>query len=111
MTSNGIELIAAERKRQVESECWTSEHDDLHDKAEMAHAAESYLLAASYVQDLHVPSQMANLKSKPPRFWPWDKLWWRPSEDPIRNLVKAGALIAAEIDRLQRTKKPEVSIE
>lgn len=34
--------------------------------------------------------------------WPWDEEWWKPSEDPVRNLVKAGALIAAEIDRLQR---------
>lgn len=39
--------------------------------------------------------------------WPWDASWWKPSADPIRNLVKAGALIAAEIDRLQRlTSKP-----
>jgi hypothetical protein len=34
--------------------------------------------------------------------WPWDEKWWKPSTNPIRNLVKAGALIAAEIDRLQR---------
>lgn len=37
-----------------------------------------------------------------PREWPWDASWWKPSPDPIANLVKAGALIAAEIDRLQR---------
>lgn len=36
--------------------------------------------------------------------WPWDENWWKPSLDPIRNLVKAGALLAAEIDRLQRSK-------
>jgi hypothetical protein len=40
-------------------------------------------------------------------FWPWDQDWWKPSPDPIRNLVKAGALIAAEIDRLQRLAPPE----
>jgi hypothetical protein len=34
--------------------------------------------------------------------WPWDNKYWKPSEDKVRNLVKAGALIAAEIDRLQR---------
>lgn len=33
--------------------------------------------------------------------WPWDEEWWKPSLDPIRNLEKAGALIAAEIDRLE----------
>jgi len=34
--------------------------------------------------------------------WPWGSEWWKPSKDPIRDLVKAGALIAAEIDRLQK---------
>jgi hypothetical protein len=32
--------------------------------------------------------------------WPWEPEGWKPSDDPIRNLVKAGSLIAAEIDRL-----------
>ena len=34
--------------------------------------------------------------------WPFDAIWLKLTDDPIRNLVKAGALIAAEIDRLQR---------
>lgn len=34
--------------------------------------------------------------------WPWDADAWKPTQDPIRQLVKAGALIAAEIDRRQR---------
>lgn len=41
---NGIELIAAERKRQVESEGWTPEHDDQHDSDEMAMAAAVYAM-------------------------------------------------------------------
>lgn len=41
---------------------------------------------------------------KPSSKWPssWHPEWWKPSNDPVRNLVKAGALIAAEIDRIQR---------
>lgn len=37
----------------------------------------------------------------PPPDWPWDlKRHWKPTPgDPVRQLVKAGALIAAEIDR------------
>lgn len=31
-----------------------------------------------------------------------EEKWWKPSDDPIRNLVKVSALIAAEIDRLKR---------
>jgi hypothetical protein len=43
-----------------------------------------------------------------PKFWPWKPWWWKPSTNRIDELVKAGALIAAEIDRLQRirTKGP-----
>ena len=36
--------------------------------------------------------------------WPFEDAAWKPSHDPVKNLVKAGALIAAEIDRLQRQK-------
>ena len=33
--------------------------------------------------------------------WPWNVVWWKPTpDDRIRELAKAGALIAAEIDRL-----------
>lgn len=32
--------------------------------------------------------------------WPWREESFKPSDDQIRNLTKAGALIAAEIDRL-----------
>ena len=41
------------------------------------------------------------------RRWPWDDEWWKPTpDDRIRELVKAGALIAAEIDRLLRDTAP-----
>jgi hypothetical protein len=41
----------------------------------------------------------------PPPNWPWDAKWWKPSVDHVRNLVKAGALIAAEIDRMIAARK------
>ena len=41
---------------------------------------------------------------EPPDSWPWDEGDWNP-QDPERDLVKAGALIAAELDRLQRAKR------
>lgn len=89
----GAELIAAERRRQVEEEGWTPEHDDEHCSQELVRAAASYLLHVAYER---VPGMAA------PGVWPWEKDWWKPSADPLRNLEKAGALIAAEIDRLQR---------
>lgn len=93
---NGVELIAAERQRQVEQEGWTPEHDDTHLEGEMIEGARAYLSAAFLAE--------AGRKwvGEPPPTWPWNQSWWKPSDDPIRNLVKAGALIAAEIERLQR---------
>lgn len=94
----GAELIAVERQRQIDVEGWTPEHDDEHSLAEIAVAGLSYVsIAASQVR-LREGCMLAAL----PIYWPWSAEWWKPSNDPTRNLVKAGALIAAEIDRLQR---------
>ncbi len=84
----GIELIAAERQRQMSVEGWDVYHDDTHRNGEMARAAAKYALTHTRVSERAIR-------------WPWSLEWWKP-KDPIRNLVRAGALIAAEIDRLQR---------
>jgi hypothetical protein len=39
-----IELIAAERKRQIEEEGWTAEHDEQWKKGELAKAAMCYAM-------------------------------------------------------------------
>jgi len=40
-------------------------------------------------------------KTRKYRTSPWNVVWWKPTpDDRIRELAKAGALIAAEIDRL-----------
>lgn len=98
---DGLALIAAERKRQVEVEGWTPEHDDAHGGNDLAAAAAAY---ANWSESYPLPDDYANGVTAPP-CWPWDDEWWKPSDDPIRNLVKAGALIVAEIDRLQRAAK------
>jgi hypothetical protein len=102
---SGSDLIMLERYRQIAQEEWTPEHDDTFYQGELACAGASYAMAAS-VQSSH-NAQLAQL-AKPPRQWPYEDKWWKPTADPIRNLVKAGALIAAEIDRLQRAKKPPI---
>jgi hypothetical protein len=93
---SAIDDIAAERKRQIEVEGWTAHHDNEHDDDEMAKAAALYALPPA-LRILRVnPAQ--NLLSY---VWPWDTKWWKP-KDRRRDLVRAGALIAAEIDRLDR---------
>jgi hypothetical protein len=107
----GIDIIAAERVRQVTDEGWTPEHDDEYEKGEMASAAACY---ASPVL-IYVKHDAANATIyRDP--WPWDEEWdkrscdgnvVKPNESAtvgkrIKMLAKAGALCAAEIDRLVR---------
>lgn len=96
----GTELIAEERARQINSENWTASHDDGHKRMEMSQAAVAYASAAVLL--VLDASSVADISTSRPMDWPWARKWWKPSNEPIRNLVKAGALIAAEIDRLQR---------
>lgn len=102
MSASGIERIAAERRRQVEVEGWTPEHDSEHGHRELARAAGLYVwafhIAAGYAAEGSRYDPMDALGEVPPS-WPWHPDSWKPSADPIRNLEKAGALIAAEIDR------------
>lgn len=117
-TRTGIDRIAAERKRQIEVEAWSPEHDDEHVNHELLSAAICYIVQATceglrvwqtqHVEGTHVPIL--------PSHWPmtWHPKWWKPEprakgscplierSDAIRMLEKAGALIAAEIDRLLR---------
>lgn len=97
---NGAELIAAERQRQIDAEGWTPEHDDEHVECEMLRAALCYAEAAGF--DLGMEGSVTGDPPLAPHRWPWDESWWKPYGEPVRNLVKAGALIAAEIDRLSR---------
>lgn len=94
----GAELIAAERERQMSEEGWTEEHDDQHEDAELAWTACYYAMPCpKVVHDIVIPPHVMFPDN-------WDESWAkrRGYHDRVRDLVKAGALIAAEIDRLQR---------
>lgn len=81
--------VLAERQRQITAEGWTPEHDDEYQHCEMAVAAACYIMAAD------------DPRADVPELWPWPPEWWKPT-DVRRDLVKAGALILAEIERLDR---------
>jgi len=98
---SGADQIKVERERQINEEGWTAEHDDKHAIGELAKAAACYaVLDCSNFVTLKDGAVTINIFRL---LWPWHRDWWKPSSR-IRNLVKAGALIAAEIDRLQREK-------
>jgi hypothetical protein len=102
----GTVLIEAERARQIETEGYDSEHDLEHDAGELADAAACYACCASAMIRGASLEELAELMTD--NFegllnWPWGKIDFKPTEDPLRALVKAGAMIAAQIDLLQRT--------
>lgn len=83
-----LERIAAERARQIAKEGYTPAHDDEHTDHSIARAAAAYALESS--------------RDRAGRaVWPWDQASFKP-RDPIDDLVRAGALIVAEIERLER---------
>jgi hypothetical protein len=98
----GIDIIAAERKRQVGVKGYTPEHDDEHDLGELALAAALYVLPYDakigdeplLKQDdyiaLHITLETGC------------NFFVDPEPDKLKRLAKAGALIAAEIDRIKR---------
>ena len=88
-----VNEIAAERTRQVEVEGWSHKHDDAHTKGEMADAAACYLIHRPFSNHTRISTTRV--------FWPWAAEWWKP-KDRRQDLVRAGALIVAEIERLDR---------
>lgn len=90
--------VLAERERQKNVEGWTPAHDDGHKSGDLAAAALGYTYNAMFGSPEHA-------KELPPFYWPWDKSWWKPTT-VRRDLVKAGALILAEIERIDRSEQP-----
>jgi len=88
--------VIEERRRQVCSEGWTPSHDDQHGDGAMSIAAACYAL-----WDQRGP-QVAELNlGKLWRWTGWGESWFKP-KDPRRNLIRAAALLIAEIERLDR---------
>jgi hypothetical protein len=87
--------VLAERERQILQEGFSPLRDDGYRHGEMSTAAACYAMMGRF----HYPTP-----GKPPIQWPWSKDWWKPSSYR-RNLVKATALLLAEIERLDRMAK------
>jgi plasmid maintenance system antidote protein VapI len=89
----GVGLIAAERRRHGSEEGWTPEHDDEHTDEQIA------LAAAYYALPLHLTARLDWL-------WPWEERWKKKAgKSRTQQLVAAGSLIAAEIDRILRAEE------
>ena len=86
-------LVTNERMRQIEEEGFGPEHDSCYENDELIRAAVCYTLAGSSYEILPL-----NPKTGVPFLWPWSKEWWKP-RSKRENLIRAGALIMAAIDR------------
>lgn len=93
----GIKAIAAERQRQVDKEGWTPAHDADHNECELAFAGAVYALSGAADSHLKNDARQAAIRE----LWPFTNHWFKATGGR-EDLVKAGALIAAEIDRLDR---------
>ena len=101
---SGAELIAEERQRQIEAEGYTAEHDDKHTGGQLALAGAAYAVApdtafrAKKLAHCMVYSDL----------YPFENRFdGRANHGELRRLAIAGALIAAEIDRVIRLRSKE----
>lgn len=109
--SEGVRRIRRERERHAQI-CWTDEHDDEHhSRGELAMAAAVYATPGDLrIMEWKTTTPPGEFPSRgdaswqQPRGWPFGPESFKPG-DRIRELEKAGALIAAEIDRLLRAQK------
>lgn len=118
-----IELIKAERERQKSTEGWSEEHDDQHEDNELALAAVCYAaptkeIKAKLWRPLECNCREAGCPHESPFGetvkeqwvdpWPWSVNWdKRDKHDREKQLVIAGALIVAELERLRRARVPQ----
>lgn len=91
---DSIQLINDEYTNQRVDHGYTEAHDDQHVHGEIGRAGICYAEVA-------VAESEHMLIDMPPAMWPegWE---FRPESSQIEYLVKAAALLAAEIDRLLR---------
>lgn len=99
--TRGAEAIARERQRQIDEEGYFPILDRGR-AVQLAYASTAYAIEAATSQEILeagstiTPEGLAEI----PPWWPWHSSTWKPTGDPVRDLTKAGALIAAAIDTL-----------
>ena len=99
----GTKLIEQYREEQISKHNWSVQHDiDVNKDGQLVQAAMAYL---ANVVTVEVDSASGPVAVDSRTLWPnnWSKRWLKLSDNRVKDLSKAGALIAAEIDRLLQT--------
>lgn len=104
--TQGSDLIAAERESQIDDRGQDSGLDPAHDDGDLAFAA-ACLAAPTTIYLVRTFSAPDGDTGSARWVEPWPIGWERPArsqqrthEERVEELTKAGALIAAELDRL-----------
>lgn len=97
-TKAALDSFTRERARQVVNHGFKAGGDDKHVDGQLSDAAACYALGSGY-----------DRAGKPSALWRWafPLSWWKPAQDDEpqnrkRDIEKAGALLLAEWERLDR---------
>lgn len=94
--------VLTERIRQIMVEGYTEEQDDQYTTGQLADAASVY---AAWARTWNLPYAQC---THTPALWPWAPETWKP-QSQRQMLIKSGALILAELERLDRQQAQEVA--
>lgn len=100
-----IKDVINERQRQVNQEFYSIENDDEYKENELVRAAACYTNNVVSRGWTYSESDLETYQSEEaPDFWPWDLDFWKP-KSPRKDLVRAAALLIAEIERIDRAQE------
>ncbi len=97
---NGVEMIAAERQEQIEKHGYTAAEDDTRHNGGLAMGGAAYALCVAHQRGMNIGGvdPVSDLW-----IFPYDT--FKAGDDPLKNLAKAGAMIAAEMDKIIRERE------
>lgn len=104
---HALQLVLAERIRQMRIEGFSPEHDDTERReGQLAAAGACYLLAVHQKNIAFVRSgRMETNHTAPLAAWPFNRVLWKPAS-PRRMTVKGATLALAELVRHLRSQLP-----
>lgn len=106
-TTRVLDDVENERARQIVVEGFSPASDDRHDPGLLARAAACYARFAGLVLSRDAIAGGPDVDRGVPRDWPWSRQWWKP-RTPRRDLIRALALLVAEVERIDRAADSEL---
>lgn len=99
--SSALKDVVSERNRQRNEEYYSDANDDTYVENELVRASASYVNHVVGRSWLYPSKPSAYTSELVPDLWPWSEQAWKP-KSPRQDLVRATALLVADIERLDR---------